>query len=108
MRMRATAIVVMLLAMVFIAHYPVPVIAQAHPSLATDQALYTLRDKQILLQGDGYAPKRDYVVWVQMPLDNSTRNSGLTFATTDKGQVPPATSLQIDPSSPLGTYLVSI
>ena len=108
MRMRTTAIVVMLLAVVFIVHSPVPAIAQTHPSLATDQALYTLRDKQILLQGDGYAPKRDYVVWVQMPLDNSTRNSGLTFATTDKGQVPPGISLPIESSSPLGTYLVSI
>jgi hypothetical protein len=108
MRMRATAIVVMLLAMVFIAHSPVPVIAQAHPSLVTDQALYTLRDKAILLQGDGYAPKQDYVVWFQTPLDNSTRNSGLTFNTTDKGQVPPAISLPIEPSSPVGTYLVSI
>ena len=106
--MRATAIVVMLLAVMFIVHSAVPAIAQAHPSLATDQALYTLRDKQVLLQGEGYAPKRDYVVWVQTPLDNSTRNSGLTFATTDKGQVPPGISLPIDPSSPLGTYLVSI
>ena len=85
MRMRTTAIVVMLLVVVFIVHSPVPAIAQSNPSLATDQALYTLRDKQVLLQGDGYAPKRDYVVWVQTPLDNSTRNSGLTFATTDKG-----------------------
>ena len=108
MRMRTTAIVVMLLAVVFIVSSPVSAIAQTHPSLATDQALYTLRDKQILLQGDGYAPKRDYVVWVQMPLDNSTRNSGLTFATTDKGQVPPGISLPIESSSPLGTYLVSI
>jgi hypothetical protein len=108
MRVGATAMVVMLLAVVFVAYSPVPAIAQTHPSLATDQALYTLRDKQILLQGDGYIPKQDYVVWLQTPLDNSTQNSGLTFAATDKGQVPPAISVPIDPSSPLGTYLVSI
>jgi hypothetical protein len=108
MKAWATAMVVMLLAVVFIVHSPVPAIAQTHPSLTTDQALYTLRDKQVLLQGDTYLPKRDYVVWLQTPLDNSTRNSGLTFTTTDKGQVPPAISLPIEPSSPLGTYLISI
>jgi len=108
MKAGATAIVVMLLAVIFIVHSPVPVTAQTRPSLVTDQALYTLRDRQVLLQGDGYTPRREYAIWLQTPLDNSTRNSGLTFVTTDKGQVPPAISLPIEPSSPLGTYLVSI
>jgi hypothetical protein len=108
MKARATAMAMMLLAVVFIACSAVPAIAQTHPSLTTDQALYTLREKQVLLQGEGYVPKREYVIWLQTPLDNSTRNSGLSFVTTDKGQVPPATSLSIEPSSALGTYLVSI
>jgi hypothetical protein len=108
MKPRATAIAVMLLAVVFIVRSPVHAVAQAHPSLATDQPLYTLRDKQVLLQGDGYVPKKIYAVWLQTPVDNFTRISGLTFNTTDKGQVPPATSLPIGPTSPLGTYLVSV
>jgi hypothetical protein len=108
MKPRATVIAVMLLAVVFMVHSSVPVMAQTRPSLVTDQALYTLRDKQVLLQGDGYAPKKIYAVWLQTPIDNSTRISGLTFNTTDKGQVPPAVSLPIEPTSPLGTYLVSI
>jgi len=108
MKAGATTMVVMLLVVEFIVHSPVPAIAQTRPSLTTDQPLYTLRDTQILLQGDGYAPKRDYTVWLQTPLDNSTRNSGVTFATTDKGQIAPGVSLPMDPSSPLGTYLVSI
>jgi len=105
---RGTAIAVVLLAIIIIFHSPVPASAQNRPSLATDQALYTLRDKQVLLQGEAYVPKRDYVIWLQTPLDNSTRNSGLAFETTDKGQIPPAISLPIEPSSPLGTYLISI
>jgi hypothetical protein len=108
MKAGATAMAMMLFAVMFIAHSPVPVIAQTHPSLVTDKALYTLRDTQIVLQGEGYVPKAEYAIWLQTPLDNSTRNSGLTFAATDKGQVPSAISLPIDPSSPLGAYLVSI
>jgi hypothetical protein len=108
MRAGATAMVVMLIVVELIIHSPVPAVAQTNPSLTTDQPLYTLRDKQILLQGDGYAEKQDYMVWLQTPHENSTRNSGLTFSTTDKGQIPPGISIPIDPSSPLGTYLVSI
>jgi hypothetical protein len=108
MKAGGTAIVVMLVAAMSILHSPPSVMAQTRPSLATDQALYTLRDKQVLLQGDGYVPNKQYAVWLQTPLENSTRNNGLTFNTTEKGQVPPAISLPIEPSSPLGTYLVSI
>jgi hypothetical protein len=108
MKVGATAMVMVLFAIIFIACSPVPVIAQTLPSLLTDKALYTLRDEQIVLQGEGYVPKAEYAIWLQAPLDNSTRNSGLTFAATDKGQVPPGISVPIDPSSALGTYLVSI
>ncbi len=108
MKAGVAAIVVMLLSVMLIVHSPVTVTAQTRPSLATDQPLYTLRDKQVLLQGDGYAPRRQYAIWLQTPLDNSTRNSGFTFTTTDNGQIPPATSLAIESSLPLGTYLISV
>ena len=108
MKVGVAAIVVMLLTVVLIVHSPVPATAQTRPSLATDQALYTIRDKQVLLQGDGYAPRRQYAIWLQTPLDNSTRDSGFTFTTTDNGQVPPATSLAIESSLPFGTYLISV
>jgi hypothetical protein len=108
MKQSATVIAVMLVTVVFMTSFPVPAMAQTHPSLSTDQALYTLRDKQVLLQGEGYSPGKIYAVWLQTPIDNSTRITGLTFNTTDKGQVPPATSLLIQPTFPLGTYLVSI
>lgn len=108
MKAGVAVIIVMLLTVVLIVHSPVPVTAQTRPSLATDQALYTLLDKQILLQGDGYAPRRQYTIWLQTPLDNATRDSGFTFTTTDNGQVPPATSLAIESSLPFGTYLISV
>ena len=108
MKVGVAAIVVMLLTVMLIVHSPVSANAQTRPSLATDQPLYTLRDKQVLLQGDGYAPRRQYAIWLQTPLDNSTRDSGFTFTTTDNGQVPPATSLAIESSLPFGTYLISV
>jgi len=108
MKAGVAAIVVMLFTVMLIAHSPVPAVAQTRPSLATDQPLYTLRDKQVLLQGDGYAPRRQYAIWLQTPLDNSTRNSGFTFTTTDNGQIAPATSLAIESSLPFGTYLISV
>lgn len=100
--------VLILIAAVIALPFPVLVMAQAYPSLTTDQPLFTLRDKQVLLQGEGYTAKTQYSVWLQTPVDNSTRASGLTFTTTDKGQVPPAIFLPIEPNSPLGTYTVSI
>ena len=108
MKPRAAAMILILVAVMLVIRFPVFVMAQAHPSLATDQPLYTLRDKQILLQGEGYATKKQYVIWLQTPLDNSTRDSGLTFTTTDKGQIPPSIAIPIEPNSSLGTYTVSI
>ena len=67
MKAGATAMAMMLFAVMFIAHSPVPVIAQTHPSLVTDKALYTLRDQQIVLQGEAYVPKAEYVIWLQTP-----------------------------------------
>ena len=108
MKLRAAATVMILVAVIFITCYPFPVVAQTRPSLMTDLPLYTLRDRQILLQGDGYSPKTQYSVWLQTPLGNSTRDTGVSFVTTEKGQIPPATSLLIQQNSTLGTYLASI
>lgn len=108
MRPRLAAMVVFLVAVSLAVRFPAVAVAQAPPSVLTDQVLYTLRDKQVVLQGDGYNAKKQYVIWVQTPLDNSTRNSGLAFVTTDKGEIPTGVSLPIGPQSPFGTYLVSI
>ena len=108
MRLRATAMVMTLVAIVIVTCFPLPVMAQARSSLTTDQPLYTLRDKQVLLQGDGFVRNGTYAVWLRSPIDNATHGTGLTFATTDKGQIPPSISLPIEPNATLGTYLVSI
>jgi hypothetical protein len=86
------------------------------PYVLTDKPLYTSRDRQVLLQGAGYEPATTYIVWLQSPLDNSTQNTGISFATTENGEIPsilpvtapPTVLLPIELTSPLGTYLVSI
>jgi len=108
MKPRLAAVVVLLVAIALVVRFPVIVVAQIHSTLQTDQPLYTLRDKQVVLQGVGYTPRASYVVWVQAPQENSTRKSGLGFTTTDKGEIPPAISLPIESVSPFGTYLISI
>ncbi|MGB9022513.1 MAG: hypothetical protein WCC94_03655 [Candidatus Bathyarchaeia archaeon] len=108
MKPRLVAMAVMLVVIVLVICFPVTVMAQTHPTLQTDRPLYTLRDKQVVLQGAGYTPRTSYVIWVQTPRDNSTRKSGFGFTTTDKGEIPPAISLPIESVSPFGTYLVSI
>lgn len=108
MKPRPAAMVVLLLAVVVFIRFPLHTLAQQPASLQTSQPLYTLRDTQVVLQGSGYQPKKDYVIWLQTPPDNSTRNTGVSFSTTEKGEIPLATSVPIKPDSPLGTYLVSI
>jgi hypothetical protein len=108
MRLRAIAMVMTLVALVIVTCFPFPVMAQTRSSLTTDQPLYTLRDKQVLLQGDGFVRNGTYTVWLRNPTDNATRATSLTFATTDKGQIPPSISLPIEANATLGTYLVSI
>ena len=108
MRPRRAAIVVLLVAVALVIWFPVLAMAQAAPSVLTNQELYTSRDKQVVLQGTGYSPKKQYVIWIQAPLDNSTRSSGLAFTTTEKGEIPTGVSLPIEPKSLFGTYLVSI
>ncbi|WP_455284184.1 hypothetical protein [[Eubacterium] cellulosolvens] len=109
MRTRQAAMIVLLLvAVAVVTHLPSLATAQLSPSVLTDKELYTLRDKQVVLQGIGYNTTQQYVIWIQTPLDNSTRNSGLAFVTTEQGEIPTGVSLVIEPESPFGTYLVSI
>ena len=115
MKRRPTIIVAFLVAMVLI-RYQVLAVAQPIPYVLTDKPLYTSRDKQVLLQGAGYKPKQTYYVWLQGPLDNLTRSTGIGFVTTENGEIPsilpvtapPTVSLPIESASPPGTYLVSI
>jgi hypothetical protein len=110
-----TMIVALLVVMVLI-RFQVLAVAQPIPYVLTDKPLYTSRDKQVLLQGAGYEPKQTYYVWLQGPLDNLTRSTGIGFVTTENGEIPsilpvtapPTVSLPIESSSPPGTYLVSI
>ena len=108
-------ILALLAIMLFIRFQPLTV-AQTTPYVLTDKPLYTSRDRQVLLQGAGYQPRQTYHVWLQSPLDNSTCNTGISFVTTENGEIPsilpvtapPTVSLPIESTSPFGTYLVSI
>jgi len=108
MKPSAAAMVLLLLAVVVFIRFPVDTVAQQPPTLQTNQALYTLRDTQVVLQGSGYEPTKQYAIWVQSPGENSTRDTGVSFTTTEKGEIPLAISVPIKPDSLLGTYLVSI
>jgi hypothetical protein len=113
---RCPAMILALLVIMIFIRFQVLAVAQPMPYVLTDKPLYTSRDRQVLLQGAGYEPKQTYYVWLQSPLDNLTRNTGITFVTTENGEIPsilpvtapPTVSLPIDSTSPLGTYLVSI
>ena len=109
-------VVVLLLAVTLLTSVHALAMAQQAPYVLADKPLYTLRDKQVLLQGGGFAPNRSYFVWLQTPTDNFTSNTGLSFITTENGELPsippgttpPAVVLPISRNSTLGTYLVSI
>jgi hypothetical protein len=111
-----TAAILALLVVMLFARFQVLAVAQPAPYVLTDKPLYTLRDKQVLLQGAGYEPKQTYYVWLQGPLDNLTRSTGIGFVTTENGEIPsilpvtapPTVTLTIEAASPVGTYLVSI
>ncbi|MGA2240167.1 MAG: hypothetical protein ABSG74_13250 [Candidatus Bathyarchaeia archaeon] len=113
---RCPAAIVALLAVMLLVRFNVLAVAQPTPYVLTDKPLYTSRDKQVLLQGAGYEPKQTYYVWLQGPLDNLTRSTGIGFVTTENGEIPsilpvtapPTVSLPIESASSLGTYLVSI
>jgi hypothetical protein len=112
---RCPAMILALLVIMIFIRFQVLAVAQPMPYVLTDKPLYTSRDRQVLLQGAGYEPKQTYYVWLS-PLDNLARNTGITFVTTENGEIPsilpvtapPTVSLPIESTSPLGTYLVSI
>jgi len=108
MKPRPAAFVLLLLAVAVFIRLPMHTVAQQPPTLQTNQALYTLRDTQVVLQGSGYEPTKPYAIWLQTPGDNSTRATGVSFTTTENGEIPPAISVPIKPDDVLGTYLVSI
>jgi hypothetical protein len=113
---RGPAMILGLLVIVTFIRFQALAAAQPIPYVLTDKPLYTSRDKQVLLQGGGFAPANSYYVWLQSPVDNLTRNTGVSFVTTDKGELPsippattpPAVLLPIERDGPLGTYLVSV
>ena len=111
-----TILVLLLVGVALVARFHISAVAQPAPYVLADKPLYTLRDKQVLLQGGGYAPAKSYHVWLQTSVENSTRYTGVSFVTTEKGELPsippatapPAVLLPIEQNSALGTYLVSI
>jgi hypothetical protein len=110
MKSRAVAWVVVLIVVVLGTCFPALAVAQPFPSLVTDQALYTVRDTEVVLRGTGYNANasKPYVVWVQTPTDSCTYSTNVTFMPTSEGDIPPAIDLPIEPDSQLGTYLISI
>ena len=109
-------LILLLVAVALVARFHIFAMAQPAPYVLAEKPLYTLRDKQVLLQGGGYSPAKPYHVWFQTPVENSTRYTGVSFVTTEKGELPsippatapPAVLLPIEQNSVLGTYLVSI
>ena len=109
-------LILLLVAVALVARFHISAMAQPAPYVLTEKPLYTLRDKQVLLQGGGYAPAKPYYVWLQTPVENSTRYTGVSFVTTENGEIPsilpvttpPTVSLPIESTSPLGTYLLTI
>jgi len=116
MKSRTASILIFLVVLAVVVGLPVSAAAEPSPYVLTDTPLYTLRDKQVLLLGGGFDPVATYAVWLQGPADNSTLFTGVSFVTTENGElpsIPPATTppavwLPIQETSLPGTYLVSI
>jgi len=100
-----TALVLLAFAVILIS---VPLPVRAAPSLSTDQPLYTIRDKEVMLLGGGLSPTQTYYVWVKRPGDNATRYIGISFLPVSGGLLPPDISYALAPNATLGTYLVSL
>jgi hypothetical protein len=108
MEMRSTQRLLLVLALVIIVCGLAPSPAKAAPTLRTDQPLYTTRDKQVTLTGSGFSGTLPYYVWSEGPKDNATHYTGVDFVAISGGQVPPGTSLPMNATAALGTYLVSV
>jgi hypothetical protein len=78
------------------------------PTLSTDQAVYTIKDKKVGLRGSGYSNRTQYHVWLRKPSQEATSYSGIQFTGDPTGQIPPTISVPLSPTDPFGTYLVSI
>jgi len=101
---RGNTIVVLLLALTLITSLPTHV--HAAPALSTAQSLYTMRDSQVTLIGNGYS-NVPYFIWAEGPNDNHTTYTGISF-TPVSGYIPPGVGLPITSQSSIGTYMVSI
>ena len=101
---RGNTIVVLLLALTLITSLPTHV--HAAPTLSTAQSLYTMRDSQVTLIGNGYS-NVPYFIWAEGPNDNHTTYTGISF-TPVSGYIPPGVGLPITSQSSIGTYMVSI
>ena len=101
---RGNTIVIFFLVLTFVTILPARV--HAAPTLATGQPLYTLRDSQVTMVGNGFS-NQPYFIWAKAPNDNHTMYAGVSF-TPVSGYIPPGVGLPITAQSVFGTYLVSI
>ena len=102
---RSNTIVILLLALTLITSLPTHV--HAAQTLSTTQPLYTMRDSQVTLVGNGYS-NLPYFIWDQGPNENHTTYTGINFTPVSGGYIPPGVGLPISSQSSIGTYLVSI
>ena len=103
--MRIIKIVILLLSIMIIMNLPLQV--HAAQTLSTAQPLYTMRDSQVILIGNGYS-NQPYFIWVEGPNDNHTTYTGVSFTPVSGGYIPPTVGLPITSQSSIGTYLVSV
>ena len=102
---RNRTIVVFLLALTVIVILPTHV--RAAQTLSTAQPLYTTRDSDVTLVGNGYS-NIPYYIWAEGPNDNHTTYTGVSFTPVSGGYIPPSVGLPITSQSPIGTYMISI
>jgi hypothetical protein len=101
---RSRTIIILILTLTLITSLPTHV--RAAQTLSTAQPLYTMRDSEVTLVGNGYS-KQPYFIWAEGPNDNHTSFTGMSF-TPVSGYIPPAVGLPINSQSSIGTYMVSI
>jgi len=102
---RGSTVVIMLLAIILFTSLPGHV--RAAQTLSTAQPLYTMRDSQVTLVGNGYS-NQPYFIWAEGPNDNHTTYTSISFTPVSGGYIPPSVGLPITSQSSIGTYLVSI
>jgi len=102
---RGSTVAILLLVIILITCVPAHV--RAAQTLSTTQPLYTMRDSEVTLVGNGYSNK-PYFIWTEGPDDNHTTYSGTSFTPVSGGYIPPSVGLPITSQSSIGTYLVSV